>query len=208
MRVYRSSPYRTTTAKYFSLGRIAGKHHAAVGVVMEHYFWSYFQESLTSSRNKDAQFEAGIKSVVWGGLHLESLVNDKCQKFFVPGTCAQLEPVWGALRMARIEDKVKMLAVLAKCRRSKTDSMIKRLGQVTALRNRLVHFKDSPTHIPLPEKGILDKPVEVLHDFLPPSAIELELTGRPIVTFRRNVRILSRWLKALNVPTMPMNALQ
>jgi hypothetical protein len=195
MRVYRTNRKRTTTAKFFSLGRIAGKRHASVGVVMEHYYWCYFQESITSSRNKDARFEAGIKSVVWGGMHLEALVNDKCHQFLALG--ARQQPVWDALRMARIEDKVVMLAQLARCRPQHVDNMVKRLRQVTALRNRLVHFKDRPTVIPVPKKEVLGRPVYKVYELLPQSAIELELNGRSMEAFRRNVRVLSRWVKDL-----------
>jgi hypothetical protein len=173
--------------------------YQAVTLEMGRHYWKFFKEAQVTSGDHVAQFEAGLKTVVWGALCLETLLNDNCARALARLLKSGWEAsaIWEAMRKTGWTYKLEMLGRLASRPRRLIETMQGRYHSVIGLRNRLVHFYDRPT--PINRRKLANKsgklsPVGFFEELYPPTAIEKELLGNTLIRFRKNVALLRQWI--------------
>jgi hypothetical protein len=178
---------------WYNGGRDGAK--ATVRLQVEHYYWRLFEEVNPKSDSLEDKMMATMQTIVWGGLCIEALLNETCRNFlrWLAKPREGWTDVWDTLERSSTQDKFIMLAKLCKRRPSAIVLLRRRVSQLIGLRNRLVHFKDSPT--PVGEITFEETNLETLLG-LPPTEIEKTLLDHDLVRrFQWNVRGLHRWLK-------------
>jgi hypothetical protein len=174
-----------------------GRPYKAVTIGMDRHYWKFFKEAQKHKGDHISKFEAGLRSVVWGALCLETTLNNRCARALARllNSDRSASAIWEALRRAGWDLKLELLARLAKRPRKMTNKMRGKYQKVVQFRNRLVHFYDRPT--PVNHRKLAGgklSPIDFFHELYPTTSIEKELTGPELKEFRRNVAQLRQWI--------------
>jgi len=117
---------------------------------------------------------------------------------FLMNAPAGFYPLWEVVKQTNMRPKVEMLAKALRRPKKKTKEMMNQLIRLFDLRNRLVHFKDLPV-----EASKRDVYSYLAHNGqrgkLPPAPLLQTLSEYDIRLVRRDVAMLSRWLKGMTM---------
>lgn len=176
-----------------------GQVYFGVTLSIDIHYWRLYQEACKEDGDHIQRLEGALKTVVWGALCLEAMLNDQLVRVLkiIPKSLLDFLPVWDTVRPLNWGPKFELLARLANRRTNSIKRMRALFQQVMELRNRLVHFKEPPTAVdfgPLGNKDNQLSAAEVLAGLTPPTDLENELLGEQLVRLKRNVPILRTWL--------------
>lgn len=120
---------------------------ATVHTRVDQFYREFLDEIGTSTKTEDEAFEAHLKIIIWGVMHLEGLVNYKLYHLterLLARNGALFGHYWGLMKQAKLEDKIALIFASDGVRRPWLNAKLKKLTPLVEMRNRLVHFKDSP----------------------------------------------------------------
>jgi hypothetical protein len=176
-----------------------GQVYFGVTLSIDIHYWRLYQEACSEDGDNIQRFEGALKTVVWGALYLEAMLNDQLVRSLkiIPKSLLDFLPIWDIVRPMNWGPKFELLARLANRRPKSIKNMRALFQQVMDLRNRIVHFKETPTAVdlgPLANKENKMSAVEVLAGMMPSTNLENELLGGELVRLKRHVPILRAWL--------------
>ena len=154
----------------------------------------------------DSEFEASIQCIVWGGLVVESLVNRMCEEavevVLMNGRQDKHQAVWALVERSPLERKLGFVLDVVGVERGEAKAELQKVRGLVQMRNRLFHFKDSPTEV---DGSILEQPGlpgETLFDVferLDDPRVFRDVLARPPAHYRDDVRSVVSWLDDLRM---------
>ena len=181
-----------------------GKSPDTVHTRIELFYRDFLEEIDLSPRDEVVLAEAHVKTVIWGVLYIEALVNYKLYQI----TQAQLKNrklaphYWELTKKARLEDKIDLVLAYGSSRKISVEPFLKGVLRMVELRNRLVHFKDPPTKFDFSkvrEKVATNAPLEDWFKHFPNPKIVDELMSVPLSTRRQAFIGLGDVLESIRV---------
>lgn len=154
---------------------------ATVHTRVDQFYREFLDEIDTSVKTEDQAFEAHLKIIIWGVMYLEGLANYKLYRLterLLARKAALFGHYWGLMKQAKLEDKIALVFASDGVRRPSLQTNLKKLSQLVELRNRLVHFKDSPTEFEFAElrsKLKVNAPLAEWFDHVPNPKIVKDL---------------------------------
>lgn len=135
----------------FEIRATSDGKRASVHTRVELFYRRFLDETDGAHGNDEDLFNAHLKAIIWGALYIEGLVNYKLYAF----TTEQLKRAdlvneyWTLTKQAKIEDKIDLVFSSAKVTSARLSELKKKFLKMIEQRNRLVHFKETPTSFDL-----------------------------------------------------------
>ncbi len=190
---------------HFTITDIPISNESFIHTRVELYYRDFLEDLDTIYADDDALFRGHIQAIIWGVLYIEGLVNHKLRQF----TASRLpklvsEKFWALTKHSKLEDKIDLVLSIGGLQGPRLSSAMKQFTGMVAERNRLVHFKDSPTKFDLPTligKIGPNAPWEKWEDHAPPPKIVKDLFAKDIRERIETFRTVGDALE--NVTTQP-----
>jgi len=170
----------------------------------DHLFYQLLKRvSLVQAILPQQQLMAGTEIVVWGAIHLEALANRRLWEYAekIIKEQEQRQAFWRLMRNSEFRKKLETIADLTKTTKRMLQLVQKRTTKLFELRNRIVHYKESATHIPndndFPDFIMMFQVLDA-EDIL--TDLEREFSLEAIEKLRVNVLRVSDWLYRLKLP--------
>ncbi|HUW75847.1 MAG TPA: hypothetical protein VMV70_04140 [Gallionella sp.] len=158
---------------------------ASVHTRVELFYRHFLEEIETEHTSEDTLFEAHLKTIIWGVLYIEGLVNYKLYTFNVTklSTPDLVDSYWKLTRRTNIQDKLDLVFAADRVERPWLLEVKKKFHENVEERNRLVHFKDVPTAFEfsvLREKLGTNAPSSKWIEHTPHPKVVADLLSEPI----------------------------
>jgi hypothetical protein len=171
---------------------------------IENYYKSAVEEVSVEGEDKKNRAIAHVKVVIWGSLYIEATINRKYKKTlkrvvgFYPRPDNPADVMWGATRRKHIRDKLEVIQNFLGFDNEEYDERRAEMDRLYQLRNRLVHYKESPTKVTLEGPSDFSEVIEKVSmksENYKANIVE-DLTSIDLETRQDNILDLGEWLES------------